>query len=147
MRGGNVACPASGSCETILSSGYASVFGIPLSLFGKLSQDRSASQQSPHVLCIMFPRVQVGLQAFLSMNTTLLTGVLQITEQIRRGMQPLLQEEAISDNCHAGFLAYSSMAGLAVFQSSMSSGNKSSAGRLGTLAGGAVLAATSSSLL
>ena len=146
MRGGNVACPASGSCETILSSGYASVFGIPLSLFGKLSQDRSASQQSPHVLYIIFLRAQDGLQAFSSMST-LLTGVLQITEQIRRGMQPLLQEEVVSDNCHAGFLAYSSMAGLAVFQSSMSSGNKSSAGRLGTLAGGAVLAATSSSLL
>lgn len=27
-------CPASGSCETILSSGYASIFGVPLSLFG-----------------------------------------------------------------------------------------------------------------
>jgi len=34
ITGGEVACPASGSCDTILSSGYATVLGIPLSLLG-----------------------------------------------------------------------------------------------------------------
>jgi len=29
-----VVCPASGSCDTVLTSGYADVFGVPLSLFG-----------------------------------------------------------------------------------------------------------------
>lgn len=29
-----VACPLSGSCDTVLSSGYAELFGIPLSAFG-----------------------------------------------------------------------------------------------------------------
>lgn len=37
ITGGEVACPASGSCETILSSGYATVLGIPLSLLGFLA--------------------------------------------------------------------------------------------------------------
>ena len=32
-----VACPAGGSCETVLSSGYAELFGIPLSAFGAAS--------------------------------------------------------------------------------------------------------------
>lgn len=30
-----VACPLSGSCDTVLSSGYAELFGIPLSAFGE----------------------------------------------------------------------------------------------------------------
>ena len=29
-----VACPLSGSCDTVLSSGYAELFGVPLSAFG-----------------------------------------------------------------------------------------------------------------
>ena len=31
-----VVCPASGTCDTVLTSGYADVFGVPLSLFGAL---------------------------------------------------------------------------------------------------------------
>jgi len=30
-----VACPLSGSCDTVLSSGYAELFGVPLSAFGE----------------------------------------------------------------------------------------------------------------
>ncbi|EIE25168.1 VKOR-domain-containing protein [Coccomyxa subellipsoidea C-169] len=32
-----VSCPTSGSCDTVLSSGYASVFGVPLPLLGCLA--------------------------------------------------------------------------------------------------------------
>jgi len=32
-----VACPTSGSCETVLSSGYSELFGVPLSAFGLLA--------------------------------------------------------------------------------------------------------------
>jgi uncharacterized membrane protein len=35
--GSQVACGASGSCDTVLSSPYASLFGLPLSLFGCLA--------------------------------------------------------------------------------------------------------------
>ncbi len=35
-----VVCPASGTCDTVLTSGYADVFGVPLSLFGTLPAPR-----------------------------------------------------------------------------------------------------------
>ena len=35
LTGGAVACPVSGSCESVLNSDYATVFGVPLSLLGE----------------------------------------------------------------------------------------------------------------
>lgn len=37
-----VACPLSGSCDTVLSSGYAELFGIPLSAFGLAAYSAAA---------------------------------------------------------------------------------------------------------
>lgn len=55
VTGGEVACPASGSCETILSSGYATVLGIPLSLIG---DSYNALEQHPvHGLKHLMPEV------------------------------------------------------------------------------------------
>lgn len=36
LAGSSVACPLSG-CDTVLSSGYAQLFGVPLSLLGMLT--------------------------------------------------------------------------------------------------------------
>jgi uncharacterized membrane protein len=37
-----VACPLSGSCDTVLSSGYAELFGVPLSAFGLAAYSAAA---------------------------------------------------------------------------------------------------------
>ena len=40
-----VACPLSGGCDTVLSSGYAELFGIPLSAFGALLPLHTSNQR------------------------------------------------------------------------------------------------------
>ena len=59
-----MACPASGSCETILSSGYATVLGIPLSLIGQLSY-----RTGPFQSACQWPKVSENIQLeFKSMS-------------------------------------------------------------------------------
>lgn len=97
LTGGEVACPASGSCETILSSGYATVLGIPLSLIGK-SCGFMCSSAFPDAfifnLCV-FWTVRVGMTSLpnaLTCSTQILTSVKSQTGIIRR--------EIIEKLCH-----------------------------------------------
>ena len=61
-----VSCPTSGSCDTVLSSGYASVFSVPLPLLG------SNPVKFHHHLC-MTMRPAVGLaipaKAFVALRS------------------------------------------------------------------------------
>lgn len=108
LSGGSVVCPASGSCETILSSEYASIFGIPLSLLGELLRS-----------CHTFAPPSLSSEPWQGGHSSF----------------------------HAGLLAYSSVAGVAVWQVLKKQQDQKEAARLATLGGGTALAATSSSLL
>ena len=61
-----VLCPSTGSCETVLSSDYATVFGLPLSLLGKYSSaGRCASQSFGKTIQVV---TFTGLQVCLAMQ-------------------------------------------------------------------------------
>ena len=54
LLGGPVACPVSGSCDSVLNSDYSQVFGLPLSLLGEpplLSGLSYTSWPSSRALC------------------------------------------------------------------------------------------------
>ena len=76
-----VVCPASGTCDTVLTSGYADVFGVPLSLFGALplvpfaslcgiytTESAPAVQVSPRPVCDRAGMLGYGAVAALAVR-------------------------------------------------------------------------------
>ncbi|KAK9842089.1 hypothetical protein WJX81_007917 [Elliptochloris bilobata] len=69
-----VVCPASGSCDTVLTSGYAEVFGVPLSLFGMLGYGAVAALAAREFAARVARRRRTHKEANLARYATLAGG-------------------------------------------------------------------------